>query len=187
MFSFASACQAQNLSSAKQTVDIFLNDWLVKKDIQKVQRNFDSNLFKSERLFSESCSDIEDKDRNNSRRLEQKTIKFFQDIAKNAQGKLLKEILVLGSAEQNLEDVKLLSSPANDKFILFKAEEKNTEINSNDFKMLEARFPSDGYVELGVLIRYKFPDGELVNFPVYMIWAKEHSSWKIIQFGMMCQ
>jgi hypothetical protein len=186
---FASVCQAQDFSSAKQTVDIFLHDLLVKKDMQSVQNSFASNLFTNKLLFSESCSDIKEKDRRNPKKLKQKTIEFFQDITKHAQGNTLKDILVLDSVEHNLEEVKLLSLPIEDKFILAEAEEdeEDKEDDSSDFKMLKAKFPSDSYVALNVLIKYKFTDGELVNFPLYIIWAKENSSWKIIQFGMMCQ
>jgi hypothetical protein len=183
MLSFASLCQAQDFSSAKQTVDIFLHDLLLKKDMKSVQNNFASNLFTNKLLFSESCSGIKEKDRRNPKRLKQKTIEFFQDITKHAQGNSLKEILVLDSAEHILEELKLLSLPIEDKFILAQAEEDDP----SDFKVLKAKFPSDGYVALNVLIKYKFTDGELVNFPLYMIWAKEKSSWRIIQFGMMCQ
>lgn len=190
MLPFASVCQAQDFSTAKQTVDVFLNDLLIKKDMKSVQHNFASNLFTNKLLFSESCSGVSDKDRTNPKRLKQKTIEFFQDITKHAQGNSLKEILVLDSAGRNLEDVKLLSSPINDKFILAEAEEdeEDKDDDSSYFKVLKAKFPSDGYVALNVQVRYKFPDEEeLVNFPLFMFWAKENSSWKIIQFGMICQ
>ena len=189
MLLFASVCQAQDFSSAKQTVDVFLHDWLIKKDMQAVQNNFASNLFTNKLLFSESCTDATDKDRRNSKSLKRKTIEFFQDISKQAQGNLLKEMLVLDTIEQKLDEVKLLSVPAEDKFILAEAEEDedDKDDDTTEFKMLKRKFPSDGYTALKVLIKYKFADEGLIDFPLYIVWAKENSSWKIIQFGMICQ
>lgn len=191
ILSLSSVCQAQDFSSAKQTIDSFLHNWLIAKNVKLVENDFAKKLFTSKFLLEDSCLDveIEDDERKSPQKLKQKTVEFLQDISDNAQGNSLEEILTSNSFEDYFAFKKgeLLSSLKEDKYGVIKivgALEKSYE---DDFEYIKSKFPSsDGYLLLGVLIKYKTVDNPKFDYPVYMMWAKQNGSWKVIQFGVAC-
>lgn len=168
-----------------------MHNWLIAKNVKLVENDFAKKLFTSKFLLEDSCLDveIEDDERKSPQKLKQKTVEFLQDISDNAQGNSLEEILTSNSFEDYFAFKKgeLLSSLKEDKYGVIKivgALEKSYE---DDFEYIKSKFPSsDGYLLLGVLIKYKTVDNPKFDYPVYMMWAKQNGSWKVIQFGVAC-
>lgn len=192
ILAFSSICQAQDFASAKQTIDDFLHNWLVTKNIKSIEKDFSQKLFTSKFLLDDSCLDVKitDDERKSPQKLKQKTIEFLQDIADKAQGNSLEEILTLNSSQDyfGFEENQLLSSLKENKYQVAKIVGAVEDSYKDDFDSFKSKFPSsDGYLIIGVLIKYKTADNYKFDLPVYIMWAKQKGSWKVIQFGVPCQ
>lgn len=180
-------CNSQD-KLAKKTVDNFLNDWLIKKDIKLVQKYFDKKLFKNKFLLSEGCI-------GKSEPIKQESIKFLQDITGDTYEKDIAGILGDIDLSNEIKKGKILSIPDRDKFLLTKISSNNLfEIIENDkrdefyqnLKYIKSKFPSKDYLFLGTMIKIG-KEKEKVEAAIYFIWRRDKQFWKIIQFGMVCQ
>jgi hypothetical protein len=199
VLSLSSISQAQDFSSAKQTIDTFLHNWLIAKNIKLIEKDFSQKIFTSKYLLADGCLDvkIEDEERKSPQKVKQKTIELLQDVSGKAQGNSLAEVLTSDSCEESFGSVegKLLSSLKEDKYGVLRladAIEKSDDEESDNsgikyIQYIKSKFPSsDSYLLLGALINYKTNDEDKFDYPIYIIWAKQNGSWKIIQIGMLC-
>ena len=168
------------LPDPQQTVDKFLNAWLVKKNFAQVRREFSKEAFSNKLILSDDCAGyIHDNERAVPKRVERQVMKFLRDFAFTAKGMSLKAILAFDNkSDENPGTINLASK---DGYFLLRT--KRDELpNDDEWSYLKTRFISTEY--LSAVVTLKTQGGGKGS--LYFHWAKLGNNWKLIHLGMHC-
>jgi hypothetical protein len=179
---------AEAQGADKQTVEAFLNEWLIRRRANSAMRFFHSKEFKSKLILSDPCiGELSDVDRKDPRKVKRAVEKFLREVLKWSKGKSLQEILkTFKPADFELKSGDILASPGLDGYLLVRGKSLEVEIDEN-WQYLQSAFPSEQYLYLLSMVRiHNAKEKEDAEAPIYSIWALEDRNWRIIHFGMGC-
>lgn len=177
-------------NSARHSIERFLKGWLVNKNWQQVEAAFHKTAFSSRIILSEDCGGfISEEDRKSSVKVRRRVLAFLKDLSRKAQGKSLKQILVIkeyaseDTSEDTIEGI-ILARPEQNGYLL--VESKKLIFSSEEnWAYLNSVYPAESYCLLAALIRIKTEE-EKVDFPIHFVWALTGKEWKIIHVDMQC-
>jgi hypothetical protein len=185
----------QSLSATRRdTVESFLQTWLVRKDLPSSLRFFHRNAFSNERVFDCGCclNDFASKaERRNPKAAERVIKDFLKDYSDPIKGDSLNEILFLKGGEHPEEskelDAKLrkwvLNPPERDKFYLVNYRMLKSEVEryfEKQYSLKGAFFSVIQYRVLNTDERY----GD--DMVVALLWVRDKGTWKIAHVKVAC-
>jgi hypothetical protein len=179
---------AENQDNAKQTVEAFLQQWLVDRQAKSVMRFFHSKAFTSRLILSDPCiGELGDADRKDARKVKLMVEKFLREVLKWSKGKSLQEILKpFKPSDIEVKSVDILVLPSLDGYLLVRGKNLDVETEEN-WQYLRTAFPSAQYLYLASMVRiHNAKEKEEVEAGIYSVWALEGKNWRIIHFGLAC-
>jgi hypothetical protein len=182
--------------SRKETVDSFLQAWLVRKDQGSALKFFHGRAILSKDILSVPCwGDVFNEGSQNPAQVRRGVRKFLEDSSESIKGNTLDKILFLTSSHDAENSLRIatafrrvaLNSPKVDKYYLVSYKtfvsafpDPEAKYFLRNYDLRDAFFSVIQYRVLNIDERY----GDDVLFTI--LWAREVGAWRIVSVTAAC-